>query len=104
MLKKIVKRLLQPFLERRRLNQWAASIASSKKEKGRIIEDYKVLFNTKGLTPDEYRDFEFEKQPEDMSWFERATLLFRLSKSSKILFVGTKQVFSTQDVGRYWRA
>lgn len=65
MLKKIVKRLLQPFLERRRLNQWAASIASSKKEKGRIIEDYKVLFNTKGLTPDEYRDFEFEKQPEE---------------------------------------
>jgi hypothetical protein len=65
MIKKIAKRLLQPFLERRRLNQWAASIISSKKEKGRIIEDYKVLFDTKGLTPDEYRDFEFEKQPEE---------------------------------------
>ena len=34
-------------------------------EKGRIFWDYQNLYRKKGLTRDEYQDFEFEKQSEE---------------------------------------
>ena len=41
---------------------WATSISPSKEGSKRIAEDYKRLFKEKGLTRDEYYEFEFEKR------------------------------------------
>lgn len=65
MLKRIARKFLHPVLENRRLNQWAVTIDSSKKGQREIVRDYLRLFNTKGITMDEYYDFEMEKRSEE---------------------------------------
>ncbi len=63
-LKRIVKRILRPMLEERRLWRWSRTIAASFVERKRILKDYKALKKSKGLTTDEYYEFEFEKRDE----------------------------------------
>lgn len=65
MLKRIAIRLLHPLLEKRNLIQWAATIDATKSGRKHIVDDYKNLYETKGLTRDEYYDFEFEKRSDD---------------------------------------
>lgn len=65
MYKRILKHLLHPILEHRELMRWAAIINPSKKERRNIAEDYKKLRDLKGLTKDEYYEFEFEKRSDD---------------------------------------
>lgn len=65
MSRSILKRLLKPFLEQRKLDEWAATISPLKNVQKRIVADYRLLYNTKGLTTDEYYEFEFEKQDEE---------------------------------------
>lgn len=65
MIKRMLKRLLRPFSEHGELMKWASTITSSKEERNRIIADYKSLYDTKGLTTEEYYEFEFEKKEED---------------------------------------
>ena len=65
MIKKLLKRLLFPFTERKRLLLWAKSFSSSKAEQKSIVTDYQQLFQSKGLTTDEYYEFEFEKRDEE---------------------------------------
>ena len=64
MKKTVVKIISRLFLNRHKLNQWASTISTSKKEQKRIVRDYKSLYKSKGLTKDEYFDFEFEKRDE----------------------------------------
>lgn len=64
MIIRFAKFILQPLLDARRISRWAASFSPSKSEQRRIIADYKRLYKTKGLTTDEYYDFEFEKRGE----------------------------------------
>lgn len=64
MIKRVLKRLMRPFFEHGKLVKWASTITSSKKERNRIIADYKSLYDTKGLTTEEYYEFEFEKREE----------------------------------------
>lgn len=59
---KLLKKLLKPIMNDRALHQWALTIDSSQEGATRIASEYKTLFNQKGLTQDEYYDFEFEKQ------------------------------------------
>lgn len=63
-LKIIAKKLFQPALEQRRLMRWTMSFATSKVERKRIVADYKSLYKQKGITTDEYYEFEFEKRDE----------------------------------------
>lgn len=63
MIKRIVKRLLRPYINYHQLMKWAATIDSTKKR--RIIADYKRLHEEKGLTTEEYYQFEFEKRDEE---------------------------------------
>jgi hypothetical protein len=65
MIKKILKQFLHPFKEQRKLLAWAATIDPSKEGSKRIAEDYKSLYESKGLTTDEYYEFEFEKRDEE---------------------------------------
>jgi hypothetical protein len=65
MIKRIARKLLHPMLERHRLNQWAATIDSTARGKRRIVQDYLSLYKSKGLTTDEYYEFEFEKCDEE---------------------------------------
>ena len=62
LIKQIAHYLLDPFIEQRNLCLWAASIDSSLVGRRKIISDYLQLFRTKGLTKDEYYEFEFEKR------------------------------------------
>ena len=64
LIKKLIRKLMRPITERRVLYHWASTIDSSKVEIKRIVKDYKTLYDRKGLTTDEYYDFEFEKQSE----------------------------------------
>ena len=64
MLKKLFKRTLHHIREQHSLLSWAATIEPSKEGQKRIAEDYKRLFEQKGLTTDEYYEFEFEKRDE----------------------------------------
>ena len=59
---KLLRRLLKPIKEKRELYRWALTIDSSQEGIKRIASEYKTLFNQKGLTLDEYYDFEFEKR------------------------------------------
>ena len=52
------------MLEERRLWRWSRTIAASFVERKRILKDYKALKKSKGLTTDEYYEFEFEKRDE----------------------------------------
>ncbi len=61
---KLWKRILKPLKEKRELYRWASTIDSSREGMKRIASEYKTLFNQKGLTLDEYYDFEFEKRSE----------------------------------------
>lgn len=61
MIKQLLKRLLRPLNENRESMLWAATIDSTKKGQNRIVADYKHLYDIKGLTRDEYRDFRFDK-------------------------------------------
>lgn len=62
LIKKMIRKLMRPITERRLLYHWASTIDSSKVEIKRIVKDYKTLYDRKGLTTDEYYDFEFEKR------------------------------------------
>ncbi|MBQ6087133.1 MAG: hypothetical protein IJK96_03640 [Bacteroidales bacterium] len=64
MINKILKRLVSLLLGNRSLRNWAKTIDSGKQGRRRIVADYKKLFKSKGLTTDEYFDFEFEKRDE----------------------------------------
>ncbi|MBQ3944865.1 MAG: hypothetical protein II670_04555 [Alphaproteobacteria bacterium] len=44
--------------------KWAAKISPSFKERNRIVFDYYSLYDEKGITTDEYYEFEFEKREE----------------------------------------
>lgn len=63
--KKIIRKLLSPLIEQRRIYSMAASITPSIVERRKIVLDYKKLRRTKGLTTEEYYDFEFEKRHEE---------------------------------------
>ena len=65
MFRQTIKRLIHPFHKHRSLLHWAASIDNTAKGKRAIVRDYKRLFETKGLTTDEYFEFEFEKRDEE---------------------------------------
>lgn len=60
----MLKRLLHPVLKQRSLIRWASTIDDSMAGKRAIVRDYKQLYKTKGLTTDEYYEFEFEKRDE----------------------------------------
>ena len=64
MLKEIKNRFLRAYEERDQLLQWAATIDPTAEGKKRIVADYKKLYETKGLTQDEYYEYEFEKRDE----------------------------------------
>lgn len=64
LLSKLLGRILKPLREKRELYRWASTIDSSQEGIKRIASEYKTLFNQKGLTLDEYYDFEFEKRSE----------------------------------------
>ena len=64
-IKKIVSFFVRPLLEYRRLLKWAATIDSSIIGRWKIVRDYRYLYSTKGLTTDEYYEFESEKRGED---------------------------------------
>ncbi len=61
---KLLRRILKPLREKRELYRWASTIDSSQEGIKRIASEYKTLSNQKGLTLDEYYDFEFEKRSE----------------------------------------
>ena len=65
MIKRIAKHLLRPLLDQRNLFRWAETLKLSKSDRKRILADYKELYKTKGLTSDEYYDYEFEKRSEE---------------------------------------
>ena len=65
MITKIARHLLRPFLDERYLLRWSKTISLSKSEQKRIVADFKRLYKTKGLTTDEYYDFEFEKSSDE---------------------------------------
>ena len=64
MIVRLFRRLLRPFRERKDLARWAATIDASPRGRKRIAEDYLNLFRTKGLTREEYVEFEFDKRDE----------------------------------------
>lgn len=64
LIKKVVNRLLRPIKEHRELYRWASTINPSRDRIKNIVSDYKSLYEKKGLTTDEYFDFEFEKRSE----------------------------------------
>ena len=55
---KLLRRILKPLKEKRELYRWASTIDSSQEGIKRIASEYKALSNQKGLTLDEYYDFE----------------------------------------------
>ena len=61
-IKKVVNLLLRPLREQKRLCRWASTIDPSKNGIKKIVTEYKELYAKKGLTTDEYYDFEFEKR------------------------------------------
>ena len=65
MIKRIARHVLRPLLDARNLSQWAKTVSPSKSEQRYIVADYKRLFDSKGLTVDEYYEFEFEKRSEE---------------------------------------
>ena len=70
-IKNLFKRLIRPDSDQSDMLLWAASISPSADEQKRIVADYRALFETKGLTTDEYYEYEFEKRDEE---FRRAFL------------------------------
>ena len=64
MIKSLFKKLLNPLIAKRQLMRWASKMDSSPAGQRAIAQDYKRLYETKGLTTDEYYEFEFEKRDE----------------------------------------
>ena len=64
LISRIIKRLFRPLIRRRDLLAWASTITPDSKEQRRIVADYVQLYETKGLSTDEYYELEFEKQNE----------------------------------------
>lgn len=64
MIKRLIKRILRPILNERQLRRWAETITTSRVERKLIVADYKGLYQAKGLTTEEYYQFEFEKRDE----------------------------------------
>ena len=64
----IIKKI-KTFVEKRRLNvsvrSWAQSHWQDKSVQKKVLGDYLHLYKTKGLSMDEYYDFEFEKRSEE---------------------------------------
>lgn len=50
---------------RDKVTKWASIYPKSQYNRKKIIEDYMALYTSKGLTMDEYYEFEFEKRSED---------------------------------------
>lgn len=65
MIKRLIKRILRPILNERQLRRWAETITTSRVERKQIVADYKSLYKYKGLTKEEYYQFEFERRDED---------------------------------------
>ena len=64
LINKIIWKLMRPIKERKKLDNWASTIDPTKAGKKKIVSEYKTLYERKGLTTDEYYDFEFEKRGE----------------------------------------
>lgn len=65
MIKRIFNRIFRPLQNERQLRQWASTITSSRVRRRQIVSDYKDLYKSKGLTQDEYYEFEFENRDEE---------------------------------------
>ena len=63
-IKRVISRFLHLICKRRRLLQWASTIDSSKDGSSHVVKDYNRLYKEKGLTREEYYEFEFEKRSE----------------------------------------
>ena len=59
------KGLFQALQERRSLLQWAATIDDTAAGRRAIVRDYINLYRTKGLTTEEYSEFEFDKRDKE---------------------------------------
>lgn len=65
-MKKIcLKRIIRPLQVYRTLLKWASTMDNSSAVQRKIVRDYKQLYKSKGLTTDEYYQFEFEKRDEE---------------------------------------
>ena len=62
MIKRIFKSILRPLQNERQLRRWAETITTSQVKRKQIVSDYKNLYKSKGLTTDEYYEFEFENR------------------------------------------
>lgn len=65
MFKGSLKRFVMPLKRQWSLLKWAGTIEDSPTALCKIIYDYKQLYKSKGLTTDEYYEFEFEKRDEE---------------------------------------
>ena len=65
LLKRIINYYIGPKRKKKALIQWVSTIDSTKTGQKRIIADYNKLHKDKGLTTEEYYQFEFEKRDED---------------------------------------
>lgn len=65
MTKNYLKRIVRPIQEHRSLLKWASTMDGSSAVQRKIVRDYKQLYKSKGLTTDEYYQFEFEKRDEE---------------------------------------
>jgi len=65
MIKSYLKRIVRPLQEHRSLLKWASTMDNSSSVQRKIVRDYKQLYKSKGLTTDEYYEFEFEKRDEE---------------------------------------
>lgn len=57
--------IFSPLVERRRINLMVKAIGGSIVERKKNAQDYRRLYRSKGLTTDEYYEFEFEKRDEE---------------------------------------
>ena len=65
MIKSYLKRIIRPLQVHRSLLKWASAMDNSSAAQRKIVCDYKQLYKSKGLTTDEYYQFEFEKRDEE---------------------------------------
>lgn len=64
LIKKLIKKIHKFFKSREELQKWASSINPTQDGIKRIVSEYELLYQKKGLTTDEYYDFEFDKRSE----------------------------------------
>ena len=65
MIKRVLRLMLDPLLEQRKMKLYAAKIDNAAGGRRKIVKDFKRLYQTKGLTADEYYEFEFEKSDDE---------------------------------------